>query len=65
MLMANLYIQLSELFPVKEIATTSKWRPVWTFWNIKLNLNLTTDMRKSSQIMPNFIFHGDDVIDYV
>ena len=30
----------------------SKWRPFWKFWNIKHSFNLTSDMKRSSQIMP-------------
>ena len=43
----------------------SKWRPFWKFWNIKYSFNLTSDMKRSSQIMPKKVFYGDDVIDDV
>ena len=42
-----------------------KWRSFWQFWNIKHSFNLTSDMKRSSQIMPKKIFYGDDVIDDV
>ena len=29
-----------------------RWRPFWKFWNIKRSFNLTSDMKRSSQIMP-------------
>ena len=41
----------------------SKWRPFWKFWNIKHSFNLTSDMKRSSQIMQKSIFHDDEVID--
>ena len=34
----------------------SKWRPFWKFWNIKHSINLTSDMKRSSQIMPKKFF---------
>ena len=36
----------------KKSLSGSKWRPFWNFWNIKHNFNLTSDMNRSSQIMP-------------
>ena len=33
------------------------------FLNIKHSFNLTSDMKRSSQIMPKKVFYGDDVID--
>ena len=36
----------------KKSLSGSKWRPFWKFWNIKLSFNLTSDMKRSSQIMP-------------
>ena len=42
-----------------------KWRPFWKFWNIKHSFNFTSDMKRSSQIMPKKVFYGDDVIDDV
>ena len=35
---------------------TSKWQPFWKCQNIKLNFNLTSNMRRSSQIMPEKAF---------
>ena len=35
------------------------------FWSFKHNFNLTSDMKISSQIMPQKVFCGDDVIDDV
>ena len=34
-------------------------------WNIKHNFNLTSDMKRPSQIMSQKFFYGDDVIDDV
>ena len=36
----------------KKSFSGSKWRPFWKFWNIKHSFNLTSDMKRSSQIMP-------------
>ena len=36
----------------KKSLSGSKWRPFWQFWNIKHSFNLTSDMKRSSQIMP-------------
>ena len=36
----------------KKVLSGSKWRPIWKFWNIKHSFNLTSDMKRSSQIMP-------------
>ena len=33
-----------------------KWRPFWKFGNIKHSLNLTSDMKISSQILPKKVF---------
>ena len=44
--------------------SSSKWRLFWKFWNIKHSFNLTSDMKRSSQIMPKKCY-GDDVIDDV
>ena len=49
----------------KKSLSGSKWRPFWKFWNIKHSFNLTSDMKRSSQIMPKKFFYGDDVIDDV
>ena len=40
----------------KKSLSGSKWRPFWTFWNIKHSFNLTSDMKRSSQIMPKKFF---------
>ena len=49
----------------KKSLSGSKWRPFWKFWNIKHSFNLTSDMKRSSQIMPKKVFYCDDVIDDV
>ena len=49
----------------KKFVAISKWRPFWKFWNIKHSFNLTSDMKRSSQIMPKNYFHDDNVIDDV
>ena len=50
----------------KKSLSGSKWRPFWKFWNIKHSFNLTSDMKRWSQIVPKKVFFdGDDVIDYV
>ena len=36
----------------KKSLSGSKWRPFWKFWNIKHSFNLTSDVKRSSQIMP-------------
>ena len=43
----------------------SKWRPFWIFWNIKRSFNLTSDVKRSSHIIPKKVFYGDHVIDDV
>ena len=44
----------------------SKWRPFLNFLNIKHSFNFTSDMKRSSQIVPKEVFfNGDDVIDDV
>ena len=40
----------------KKSLSGSKWRPFWKFWNIKHSFNLTSDMKRSSQIMPKNVF---------
>ena len=50
------YIQLPVLLPVKKFIATSKWRPFWKFWNIKHSFILTSDIKRSSQIMPQKVF---------
>ena len=47
------YILLPVYLPVKKFVAISKWRPFWTFRNMKHSFNLTSDMKISSQIMPN------------
>ena len=37
----------------KKFFTSSKWRP---FWNMKHSFNLTSDMKRPSQIMPKKVF---------
>ena len=37
----------------------------YQFWNNKHSFNLTSDVKRSSQIMQKNIFHDDDVIDDV
>ena len=49
----------------KKSLLSSKWQPLWKFWNIKHSFKLTSDMKRSSQIMPKKVFYGDDVIDDV
>ena len=49
----------------KKSLSGSKWRPFRKFWNIKHSFNLTSDMKRSSQIMPKKVFYCDDVIDDV
>ena len=43
-------------FGKKKFVVSSKWRPFWKFWNIKHSFNLTSDMKRSSQIMPKKVF---------
>ena len=40
----------------KKSLSGSNWRPFWKFWNIKHSFNLTSDMKRSSQIMPKKFF---------
>ena len=49
----------------KKFVASSKWRPFWKFWNINHSFNLTSDMKRSSQIMQKKYFYNDDVIDGV
>ena len=65
MLMAIFLVySTSRITSGKKSLSGSKWRPFWKFWNIKHSFNLTSDMKKSSQIVPKkFFFYGDDVID--
>ena len=46
----------------KKSLSGSKWR---LFWNIKHSFNLTSYIKRSSQIMSIKYFHSDDVIDDV
>ena len=39
-------------FRYKKFDASWKWRPFWIFWNTKHSFNLTSDMKRSSQIMP-------------
>ena len=48
-----------------KVCASSTWRPFWKIWNIKYSFNFTSDMKRSSQIIPKKCFHGDDVIDDV
>ena len=48
----------------KFVASSRKW-PFWKVWNIKHSFNLTSDMKRSSQLMQKKYFHDDDVIDGV
>ena len=53
MLMAIVLVySTSGITPGKKSLSGSKWRPFWKFWNIKHSFNLTSDMKRSSQIMP-------------
>ena len=45
------YIQLPVSLPVKMFVATSKWRPLWKFWNIKQSVSLNSDSKK---IAPNY-----------
>ena len=49
----------------KKFVASSKRRPFLKILNIKHSFNLTSDMKRSSQIMPKKYFHDDDVIDDV
>ena len=49
----------------KKSLSRSKWWPFWKFLNIKHSFNLTSDKKRSSQILPKKFFCGDDVIDDV
>ena len=40
----------------KKFVATSKWRPFWKCQNIKHSFNLTSEMKRSSQIMQEKIF---------
>ena len=40
----------------KKSLSGSKWRPFWKILNIKHSFNLTSDMKRSSQIMPKKSF---------
>ena len=66
MLMANFQVySTSGITSGKKSLSRSKWRLFWKFWNIKHSFNLTSDMKRSSQIMHKKVFYGDDVIDAV
>ena len=40
----------------KKFVASSKWRPFWKFWNMKHSFNLTSDMKRSSQIVSKKVF---------
>ena len=40
----------------KKSLSGSKWRPFWKIWNIKHSFNLTSNMKRSSHIMPKKVF---------
>ena len=66
MLMAIFLVySTSDIISGKKCVASSKWRPFWKFWNIKHSFNLTSDMKRSSQIMTKKYFYDDDVIDDV
>ena len=50
------YSTSGSITPGKKIVASSKWRPFWIFFNIKHSFNLTSDMKRSSQIMPKKVF---------
>ena len=53
MLMAIcLVYSISGITSGKKSLLGSKWQPFWKFWNIKHSFNLTSDMKRLSQIMP-------------
>ena len=53
MLMAIFLVySISGITSGKKFVASSKRRPFWKFWNIKHSFNLTSDMKRSSQIMP-------------
>ena len=57
MLMAIFLVYLtSGLTSGKKSLSGSKWRPFWKFGNIKHSFNLTSNMKRSSQIMPKKSF---------
>ena len=49
----------------KKSLSSSKWQPFWKFWNIRHSFNLTSDMKRSSQIMQKKFFYSDDLTDDV
>ena len=49
----------------KKVCRELKVVAILKIWNIKHSFNLTSDMKRSSQIMPKKYFHDDDVIDDV
>ena len=44
---------------------TSRWRPFWKRQNIKHSFNLTSEMKRASQMMHGKAFHADKFIDDV
>ena len=49
----------------KKVCRELKMAAIFKIWNIKHSFNLTSDMKRSSQIMSEKVFYGDDVIDDV
>ena len=60
------YIQFPVSLPLKKFVASSKWRPLWKYWNIKNSLHLTSDIKTASQIMgKKSTFYDYDVTDDV
>ena len=49
----------------KKVCRDLKMATILNIWNIKYSYNLTSDIKRPSQIMPKEYFYGDDVIDDV
>ena len=49
----------------EKICGEPKMVAILKIWNIKHKYNLTPDMKRSFQIMPQKFLYGDDVIDDV
>ena len=57
MLMAILLVYSTPVsLQLKKFVAISKWQPFWEFWNIKYSFILTSDMKRSHQIMHNLFF---------
>ena len=54
-----------ETHPTKKFSPALKFRHFELFLDIQCSFNLTSDIERSSQIMQEKYFHGDDVIDDV